>query len=376
MSHVNRVIEVGLIGFGNAGQLYHAPFLNAIEGFRLTKVRTSRPLSERTRNALPAYTQVVGNNEDILTDPAIELVVVAAPNDLHYSLAKAALEAGKHVVVDKPFTLSVAEADELIAVAEARQRTLTVYHNRRFSSDFRTLKKVCESGLLGRIVEFEAHFDRFRNSIRQDSWKEENKPGAGVFYDMAPHLIDQALQLFGQPHELRADLRAQRTGSPVVDNFEVVLLYPDLKVTLKGGMLAKDPFPQFAVFGDQGSFVKYGRDMQEDALRADSVPYTSPGWGTEPESFWGRLLTNFKGLEMNATVKSEPGDYGAFYRNLHQVLTANGELLVLPQQARDVIYLIELAEQSNQEKRTLPVVPHMPVVAHMPLGAAAVPATY
>lgn len=373
MLHANNVIEVGLIGFGNAGQLYHAPFLNAIEGFRLTKVRTSRQLTERTRNALPAYTQVVSTNEDILTDPAIQLVVVAAPNDLHYSLAKAALEAGKHVVVDKPFTLSVAEADELIAVAEAQQRTLTVYHNRRFSSDFRTLKKVCESGLLGRIVEFEAHFDRFRNAIRHDSWKEENKPGAGVFYDMAPHLIDQALQLFGQPQELRADLRAQRTGSPVVDNFEVVLLYPDLKVTLKGGMLAKDPFPQFAVFGDQGSFVKYGRDMQEDALRAEPVPYTSPGWGTEPENFWGRLLTNFNGLEMNATVKSEPGDYGAFYRNLHQVLTANAELLVLPQQARAVIYLIELAEQSNQEKRTLPVLPHLSA-ARLPQEAA-VPAT-
>jgi scyllo-inositol 2-dehydrogenase (NADP+) len=252
-------------------------------------------------------------------------------------------------------------------VAEAHKRVLTVYHNRRFSSDFRTLQKVCTSGLLGRIVEFEAHFDRFRNSVRKGSWKEEDLPGAGVFFDMAPHLIDQTLQLFGFPQEIRADLRTQRGDSPVIDNFEVVLLYPDLKVTLKGSMLVKDPFPQFAVFGDQGTFLKYGRDMQEDALRTGQIPYATSDWGTEPEHFWGRLTTHFQGLELAATVKSESGDYGAFYRNLHAAITADADLLITPQQARDVIYLIEMAQESSLVKRTLPLVP--PAPAGLPVSA-------
>ncbi|RTQ50614.1 oxidoreductase [Hymenobacter gummosus] len=353
----DTIINVGLIGFGNAGRLYHAPFLNSVPGFRLAKVRTTRAVVGQALNALPAHTQIVTDNDAILQDPSIDLVVVAAPNHLHFPLAKAALEAGKHVVVDKPFTLSTAEADELIAVAGRSGRLLTVYHNRRLTSDFRTLKKVCASGLLGRIVEYESHFDRFRNTIRHDSWKEEDMPGAGIFYDMGPHLIDQTLQLFGTPLELRADLRVQRTEGRVIDSFEVVLLYEGLKATLKGGMLVKDPFPQFAVFGEQGSFVKYGRDMQEDALRDGEIPNARPDWGTEPESFWGRLITHHQGLELTATVKSEQGDYSVFYRNLHRAITAGAELLVQPQEARDVIYLIELAEQSSREKRTLPVQP-------------------
>lgn len=347
------ILNVGLLGFGSAGRIYHAPFLNAYAGYQLSKVRTAQTSPEICARELRGHTQVVATSESIFEDPSIDVVVVAAPNHLHHSLAKQALEAGKHVVVDKPFTLSCAEADELIALAQERQRVLTVYHNRRFTSDFRTVRKVCESGLLGRIVEYEAHFDRFRNSIRA-GWKEDNGPGAGIFYDMGAHLIDQALELFGLPEAVRADLRIQRTGGQSIDSFEVVLEYPALKATLKGTMLAKEPFPQFTVFGEQGTFMKYGRDMQDDALRAGVVPHLGPDWGQEPENFWGKLHTTAQGLEFNGTVRSEQGNFGDFYRNLHAVITSGAELIVKPEEARNVIRIIELAEQSSAEKRTIP----------------------
>ncbi|GAB3832104.1 Gfo/Idh/MocA family oxidoreductase [Hymenobacter jeollabukensis] len=348
------IINVGLLGFGSAGRIYHAPFLNAYAGYRLSKVRTAQTSPEICARELKGHTQVVSTSESIFEDPAIDLVVVAAPNHLHHSLAKQALEAGKHVVVDKPFTLTTAEADELIEVARQQQRVLTVYHNRRFTSDFRTVKKVCQSGLLGRIVEYEAHFDRFRNSIRAGSWKEDNGPGGGIFYDMGTHLIDQALELFGLPEAVRADLRIQRTGGQSIDSFEVVLEYPNLKATLKGSMLAKEPFPQFTVFGDHGTFMKYGRDVQDDALRIGTVPHNGPDWGLEPENFWGRLHTAHQGLEINGIVRSELGNFGEFYHNLHDVITAGKELIVKPEEARNVIRVIELAEQSSREKRTIP----------------------
>ncbi|MDO7853083.1 Gfo/Idh/MocA family oxidoreductase [Hymenobacter convexus] len=348
------IINVGLLGFGSAGRIYHAPFLNAYAGYRLSKVRTTSTSPEIHARELHGHTQVVATSGAIFDDPEIDLVVVAAPNSLHHSLAKQALEAGKHVVVDKPFTLTVAEADELIELAARHKRVLSIYHNRRFSSDFRTVKKVCESGMLGRIVEYEAHFDRFRNSIRAGSWKEDEGPGGGIFYDMGTHLIDQALQLFGLPEAVRADLRVQRTGGQSCDSFEVVLEYPNLKATLKGSMLAKEPFPQFTVFGDQGTFMKYGRDVQDDALRQGVVPHLGPDWGLEPENFWGRINTQVNGLEINGIVRSELGNFGDFYRNIHGVITAGADLLVRPEEAREVIRIIELAEESSRQRRTLP----------------------
>ena len=194
---------------------------------------------------------------------------------------------------------------EEIVVAETHKRVPTVYHNCCFRSGFRTLKKVLASGLLSRVVEFEAYFDRFRNTVRQGSWKEEGLPGAGVFFDMAPHPIDQTPQLFEMPQEVWADLRTQRGDSFGIDNFEVLLLCPDVKATLKGGMLVNDYFLQFAAFGEQRTFLKYGRDMQEDALRTSQIPYAMPDWMTEPEHFWGRLNTNFQGLKLLDTMKSK-----------------------------------------------------------------------
>jgi predicted dehydrogenase len=341
-------LRVGLLGYGNAGQLYHAPFLTSLPGFQLAKVRTSRPVG------LPPGVERVSGTAEVLADNSIELVVVAVPNHLHFELAQAALQAGKHVVVDKPFTLTTAEADALLELARQQDRVLTVYHNRRFTSDFRTVQRVCQSGLLGRVVEYEAHFDRYRPGIRTDSWKEENLPGAGIFYDMGPHLLDQAVQLFGLPEAVRGDVRVQRRGGKAVDSFEVGLRYPNLKVTLKGSMLAGEAFPQFTVLGEQGAFIKRGRDIQEDALRTGARPYAAPGWGQEPETYWGQLTTSHQGLNLTATVQSEPGDYGAFYRNLRAVLREGADLLVLPQEARNVIRLMELAQQSSAEQRPLP----------------------
>ncbi|MBD2721794.1 Gfo/Idh/MocA family oxidoreductase [Hymenobacter armeniacus] len=341
-------IAVGLIGYGNAGRIYHAPFLTALPQFRLRKVSTRRAAP------LPGDAVRVDSAEEVLADEAIELVIIAAPNHRHADLARAALRAGKHVVVDKPFTLNAAEADELITLAQEQQRLLTVYHNRRLTSDFRTVRQVMSSGLLGRVVEYEAHFDRYRPGILAGSWKEEDVPGSGILYDMGAHLIDQAVQLFGYPQAVAADLRVQRRHGAAIDSFDLSLRYPDLKVTLKGSMLAGDAFPQFTVLGEQGSFIKRGRDIQEDALRSGASPTETPGWGREPEAYWGSLTTAHAGLDLTAVVKSEPGDYGLFYRNLYAAVREGAELLVKPREARNVIRILELAQQSSREQRPVP----------------------
>jgi predicted dehydrogenase len=347
-------INVGLLGFGMAGRVFHAPFISSIPGFRLLKIRANRPESIELAQATYPSAEIVGDEKAILEDENIDLVVVATTNATHYTLAKAALRAGKHVVVEKPFTVTSDEATELIALAKHQHRILTVYHNRRWDSDFKTIRKVLENKLLGNLVEYEAHFDRFRNVPTPNTWKEESTPGTNLLYDLGSHLIDQALYLFGSPQEVTADLRIQRPGGKIIDNFEVILHYTDgLKVTLKAGMLVKQPGPHFILSGDQGSFVKYGMDVQEAALKAGHSPAANPNWGIEPEELWGRLDTEYKGLRLVGKVQSEPGDYRGFYENVYKAIRVEEELVVKPEQARNTIRVIELSMQSSEEKRTL-----------------------
>ncbi|MFD2244847.1 oxidoreductase [Pontibacter ruber] len=350
---MTQPIHVGLLGFGMAGRLFHAPFIANAPGLKLTKIKANRPESISLANQQYPEAQVVSTEQAIFEDSDIDLVVVATANPTHYALAKAALQAGKHVLVDKPFTITSTEADELIALAKEKQRVLTVYQNRRWDSDFKTIKKVLDTQLLGNLVEYEAHFDRFRNAIKPNTWKEENLPGAGILYDLGAHLIDQALVLFGEPLEVYADIQTQRQGSQVPDYFEVVLYYQSMKTILKAGMLVRENGSHFILHGDKGSFVKYGMDVQEAALKAGLFPTLTPTWGVEPESLWGLLNTEFHGLAFRGSIASEAGDYTGLYRNVYQAILGQEELEVKPEQARNTIRIIELAMQSSQERQRI-----------------------
>lgn len=350
---MGKIIRTGIIGFGMAGKIFHAPFISTMPGFRLSKISTSRATAAQEAQALYPDTAIVGDAQSILDDSAIDLVIVCTPNAEHLPLARAALLQGKHVVVEKPFTVTSAEADTLTALAQQQQRILTVHHNRRWVADYKTVKKVIASQLLGHLTTYEAHYDRFRPALRQQAWREENVPGAGILYDLGPHLIDQALQLFGLPQAITADVRIQRPGGKVDDFFDLALHYPDLRVALRAGMLVKKPGPFFSLHGDCGSFVKSGMDVQEEMLKAGGTPANTPNWGAEPEHLWGQLYTEYKGLQIAGVVQSERGSFQDFFINVQQAIWGEAALLVTPEQARDTIRVIELALQSNMEKRTV-----------------------
>ncbi|WP_324721787.1 Gfo/Idh/MocA family oxidoreductase [Salinimicrobium sp. HB62] len=341
-----KQVKTAFAGYGPGGSIYNSPILSSVPGFVVTKILTSSTSNIALARRDHPRAEIVDNFSEILKDPEINLVILVLPNHLHYSFAKQALEAGKHVLVEKPFTSNVKEANELINLAHQKKLILSVHHNRRWDSDFQTVKKVVETGLLGKVVEYEAHFDRFRNEVKP-GWKEKKEnPGSGILYDLGSHLIDQALTLFGLPKEVFADIRMQRDGAMVPDAFELLLFYPNLKVTLKAGQLIKEKGPTFQVFGTRGSFVKYGADVQEEALKAGKKPSDTVAWGTEPKEIWGKLNT----LEEERLVDSEPGNYPFIFQNLLKAITEGAALAVTPQQARDVIRIIEAAHKSQDER--------------------------
>lgn len=345
--------KIGLIGFSVGGQVFHAPFIAGNPALELHKVMARKTEQQQVlANKYPTAI-VVQSVEEIVADPQIDIVVIATSNDVHFSLAKRALEAGKHVVVEKPFTNTTAEADELIALAREHNRVLTVHHNARFHSDFKTVKKIIESKRLGPVVNYQARFDRFRNYLREGAWREQDLPGSGIHYDLGAHLIDQALQLFGKPDTIFADLRKQREHAKAVDDFEFILSYPTCKVSLFGQMLAKEPTPRFALYGLKGSFVKPGADPQEGKLRAGTFPHKVADWGMEDESIYGTLNVIENRQDVREVIPSEKGTGQDFYRNLVEVLNGDSELLVTPEQARDVIRILEAAEQSWAEQRVI-----------------------
>ncbi len=343
-------LKVGLIGFGMAGRVFHAPLINHVEGLQLHTIReTKKENIEIIKERYP-QAKIVDSSEAILNDTKIDLIVIAVPNKFHYEIAKQSLLAGKHVVVDKPVTVTSAEAQELIKISKEQNKVLSVYQNRRWDSDFLTVQKVIASGKLGRIVEYEAHFDRFRNDIRPDSWKEEGGQGTGVLYDLGSHLIDQALVLFGNPESVNADIRTQRDNSEIPDYFSLMLEYGDFKATIKSGMLVKEPLPKYIISGTKGAFVKYGMDVQEKDLNEAVLSLQDPQWGEEPEEIWGVLNTVSEGRTM---IKSEKGIYTNYYANVHAAISGKDDLIVKPEQAMNVIKVIELAMQSNKERRVI-----------------------
>jgi predicted dehydrogenase len=239
-------------------------------------------------------------------------------------------------------------------MAKKNNVLLTVYQNRRWDGDFQTISELLANKMLGDVVEYEAHFDRYRTYIKPDSSKEEQQPGSGILYDLGPHLIDQALLLFGKPYSVRADLRKQRPVTEVTDNFEIQLEFDDKKAVLKAGMIVREKGPHFIIHGVDGSFVKYGMDPQEEALLNGESPL-SEGWGVESRMQWGTINTDIDGLHFHGKIETKPGAYGIFYSELCNAIAEEGEVPVKPDDARNAIRIIEMAQQSSNEQRTVAV---------------------
>lgn len=348
-------IRTGIIGYGLSGRVFHAPFIDVVDGYELTKISTRKPESVSLINRRYPSTVVVPDGQDIIDDPAIDLVIVTSPNTDHFRWAKAALLAGKHAVVEKPFTVSVAEADELIELAKEKGKVLSVYHNRRFTSDTKTVRKLLDSGLLGEVRDYESHFDRYRPEPRPfGAWREKPLPGSGIFYDLGSHLIDQALWFFGMPEAVTAEINAQRPWARADDHFDVRLHYPAFTATLKSGMLCKIPGATYMIHGTNGSYVKYGLDVQEATLDGGAIP-EGKDWGREPEAIWGRINVDYKGVKIQGKLESEHGDYREYFINLRDAIWGKAEIAVKPEEARNVMLIIELAFRSSEERRTIEV---------------------
>ncbi|MDO5664734.1 MAG: oxidoreductase [Bacteroidia bacterium] len=350
---MSTIIRTGIIGYGLSGRVFHAPFIDVVEGFELTKISTSHPDRIKMINDRYPSTTVVPNGQDIVNASDIDLVIVTSPNTDHFCWAKEALLAGKHVVVEKPFTVTVAEADELIELSKKQGKILTVYHNRRFTSDTKTVKKLLDSGMLGEVRDYETHFDRYRAEPRPGgAWRENPLPGSGIFYDLGSHLIDQSLWFFGMPVAVTAEINSQRPWAKTDDHFDVRLHYPAFTATLKSGMLCKIPGPTFMIHGTNGSYVKYGLDVQEATIDGGAIPQ-GKDWGREPEEIWGTINTDYNGVKIQGKVESEHGDYREYFVNLRDAILGKAEIAVKPEEARNVMMIIELAFQSNAEKRTV-----------------------
>ncbi|MEP6906478.1 MAG: oxidoreductase [Pseudoxanthomonas sp.] len=343
---MHTVINVALVGYGFVGKGFHAPLIANTPGLHLHTVVSSDP-----GKVLADYpgVRVVADLETACTGDEITLVVIASPNASHAPLAHAALSRGKHVVVDKPFTLDLAEAREVIAHAVEARRIVSVFQNRRWDADFLTLRSLIDSGVLGEVSEFHSHFDRYRPDV-SDRWRERDQPGSGLWYDLGPHLLDQALQLFGCPDAVFADIGRQRDAAQADDYFNVLLRYPRQRVVLHGGSLVPANSLRFAVHGTRGSYLKHGMDAQEAALRNGVIPGTE-NWGHDPRP--GELHhAGAEGIHLNP-VSGLPGDYRQYYQAMVAAII-NGEAPpVTTVEALQVMALLELALKSANLRREM-----------------------
>jgi predicted dehydrogenase len=333
-----KSIRVGLLGYGYSSKTFHAPLITALPEFALIAV-ASRDAA-RVRADLPDVA-VYADPLVVATLDSLDLIVIATPNDTHAPLARAALAAGKHVVIDKPFTIDLAEARDLVAMAAYGNTLLSVFHNRRWDSDFLTIRKAIADGLAGEVSHFESHFDRFRPQVR-DRWRERNGPGGGIWFDLGPHLVDQALQLFGLPDLVQASLACQRAGGMADDWAHVVLRYGERRVVLHAGMLVAGGTNRFTVHGDAGSFVKRRADRQEHQLLAGTHP-GAPGWGEDPDP----LLT-YDATGNEHRLPAIAGDQRAYYAGIADALAGKAANPVPPIQALAVMAVVVAAVDSAQ----------------------------
>ena len=342
-------INTALCSFGMSGLVFHAPFIEAHPGFNFYGVWER---SAKTAREKYPCTHSFDTLEDMLADELIELVVVNTPNYTHFDFAKKAILAGKHVLVEKSFTVTVREAEKLITLANGKGKKLAVFQNRRYDSDLKTVQKIIKSRQLGNIIEAEFHFDRFKPTLSPKTHKEPLTPGAGLLHDLGPHLIDQAIYLFGMPQSLFGHLKITRPLSLVNDYMDVLLFYPLLTVRLKGGYLVKEPLPSYILHGTKGSFLKPRTDVQEDALKAGLKPVNTD-WGTEPSNEQGLLNVLVDDESHRQYITSEQGNYMDFYESLYQAIIHDTALPVTGNDGLKVMKIIEAILQSDELKKVV-----------------------
>jgi len=345
------MINVGLIGFGLAGRSFHAPVISAVPGLRLAAI-----LQRTGSEAAAAYPdkQIVRSLDELLAIPDIRLIVIATPNETHAPFARASLVAGRDVVVDKPFATSYEEAADLVQFAQKSGRFLTVYQNRRYDGDFQAIRKLVADGTLGRIVRFETNYDRFRPNLKPNAWREQQVPGAGILFDIGPHLIDHAMVLFGLPEAVTADIRVERESGLADDAFDIMFYYPNsMRAVLSSNILAATQRPRFLLFGTKGAFLKQTFDPQEMNLRRGQIPKDAP-WGAEPEENWGLLTLSDGTNTTQRRIPSATGDYRDYYANVRDVLLGEAQPAVTLPYALNVMRALELSRESNARHCTIP----------------------
>jgi scyllo-inositol 2-dehydrogenase (NADP+) len=339
-------IRTALVGYGSVGEKMHAPLISVCKDLELVAVVERN--SERSKEKYPDV-EIFRSFDELLASDTAELIVIVTPNEFHYHQAKKALEAGKHVVVDKPVTVHSKEAIELKRIADEKGLLLSVFQNRRWDGDIRTIQKILAEGVLGRIVHFESHFDRFRPNL-VDNWREMEVPGNGITYDLGTHLIDQTVMLFGKPNWVYAEILKQRSNAIADDFFDITLMYDGIKARLTASVLVNAPLPKFLLLGERGSYIKFGLDVQEKAFKAGELP-EGVNWGLESSEAWGQMyLENSSG-----SYPTERGDYRYYYQNIADVIKGKAALKVKMEEAILVLQIIEAAFRSNEEGRRVEV---------------------
>jgi scyllo-inositol 2-dehydrogenase (NADP+) len=345
----NTIIKTGICSFGMSGKLFHAPFIHAHPGYELTAIveRHNHDSKERYPD-----TKLYRSVEEMCADKELQLIVVNTPTHLHFEQAKLVLKAGKNMVIEKPFAVTVKEAEELTALAEKNNLFLSVYQNRRYDGDYRAVKKIINDGVLGEIREVEIRYDRYRPVFGGKPHKEGDLPGAGNIYDLSPHLVDQAIQLFGFPKALFADLIKMRDDVGVPDYFELLFYYDRLRVRLKATVIARESSYAYVIHGMKGSFLQQRSDLQEQQLLAGTKP-SLESWCPAPSSPDGLLHTEINGVVERKETMSEPGNYMGYYDDVYKALMGQGPNPVPASDAIKNMRIIEAALQSTNEKRVI-----------------------
>ena len=342
-------INTAILSYGMSGEIFHAPLIDAHPGFHLSKILERS--KDRARHQYP-HAGIVRSFDEILADDTIELVVVNTPQDSHYDLTSKVLESGRHAIVEKPFVITSLDGHALARQAREHGKMLSVFQNRRWDGDFMTVRQVLQSGMLGPLAEFEAHYDRYRPQVDHNTWKEGQAAGSGILYNLGSHMIDQVLDLFGMPESLTAAVGVQRMGGTSPDYYDIRMKYPTHTAIVKSSYLVRDPGPRYVAYGMNGTFTKHGLDPQEEALKTGGIP-GAPGWGKEGSEWWGKIDTQVNGLHIVGAVETLPGNYSAYYDNIYAAIRNGEPLAVSAEQATDVIRIIEMACQSSEEGRTL-----------------------
>jgi len=347
-----RQINTAIVGFGLSGKVFHAPFVETNPGFNLhTIVSSGNEAQERYPN-----TRVVSDFKTVIDDPAIELIVICTPHYLHVEQAEAALEAGKHVVIEKPVALKSDDFVRLMEKAKKANRFIFPYHNRRWDGDFLTIKEIIHKNLIGQVVSFESRFDRYNPNITRAEWRYTREDGGGNLFDLGTHLIDQAVDLFGKPQSVFCLLYQQRKGSKVNDSFDLKLIYPKLTASLRASVFVKEIGPRFEVHGTLGSYVKHGLDRQEKSLQNGMLP-DNKYFGLEPRMTYGTINTTVKTLndESKYRYPSVPGNYWGFYEDVFAVINGEKEPEIKPEDALLNLRIIEAAFKSYEQRRIVDV---------------------